>query len=141
MARPKKTDTATGGSTTATATNGSATVKRGKRYPKNKTEAVRRALKRLGPDAMPLDIVDWVWKKYKMEMDKSHVSTVKSTLLKRMRAEEGGATATAAELVPEEEAYPDETANLSFAELQTVREVLSRIGPDRFRALPELFNV
>jgi hypothetical protein len=140
MARPKKTDTATEGAATETAADGS-TVKRGKRYPKNKTEAVKRAIRRLGPDAMPLDIVDWVWKKYKMEMDKSHVSTVKSTILRRMREEEGVAIPSAAEPEPEEEPYPDETANLTFAELCVVREVLSRIGPDRFRALPELFNI
>jgi hypothetical protein len=140
MARPKKTDTATEGAATETAADGS-TAKRGKRYPKNKTEAVKRAIRRLGPDAMPLDIVDWVWKKYKMEMDKSHVSTVKSTILRRMREEEGVVIPSAAEPEPEEVPYPDETANLTFAELCTVREVLSRIGPDRFRALPELFNI
>src|SRR5947209_1274684 len=137
MARPKKTNTATEGTATESAADGSAAAKRGKRYPKNKTEAVKRAIRRLGPDAMPLDIVDWVWKKYKMEMDKSHVSTVKSTILRRMREEEGETPVPMAEPVQEEEAYPDETANLTFTELQTVRDVLSRIGPDRFRALPE----
>jgi hypothetical protein len=141
MARPKKTDTTTEGTATESAADGSQPVKRGKRYPKNKTEAVKRAIRRLGPDAMPLDIVDWVWNKYKMEMDKSHVSTVKSTILKKMREEEGDTTVPTAEPVQEEEAYPDEMASLSFSELQTVKDVLSRIGPDRFRALPELFNV
>jgi hypothetical protein len=139
MARPKKTHTPVEGTGSEGGADGSQPVKKGKRYPKTKTEAVRRAMGRLGPDAMPLEIAQWVHKHYGMEMDKSHVSTVKSTLLKKMRGEEGGLATTSA-FEPEVEMYPEDAANLSIAELRMVKEVLSRIGPDRFRDLPELLG-
>jgi hypothetical protein len=40
----------------------------------------------------------------------------------------------------EEEMISDEAASLSIAELRVVKDVLLRIGPDRFRDLPELLG-
>jgi hypothetical protein len=144
MARPKKTDTSNegaAGDATAPAAGESQPVK-GKRFPKNKTEAVKRALRRMGWDARPVDIASWVWEKYKIPMDKSHVSTVKSTLLKRMRQDKGMESAAPAHepVLEVEETYTDEAASLSIAELRMVKEVLKRIGSDRFCALPELLG-
>jgi hypothetical protein len=146
MARPKKTDTAnegTGSEPAGGAGEGNQTVKRGKRYPKSKTEAVKRAMRRLGPNAMPLEIADWVWKKYGMEMDKSHVSTVKSTILKRMREDEGDEPAAPSfpEPVYEEEVMTaGDTETLSIAELLAVKELVRRIGPERLRELADLLS-
>jgi hypothetical protein len=143
MPRRKKTNVTGNGTASesvVTETEAGEPIRRGKRYPKNKTEAVRRAMRRLGPDAMPMEIVKWVWKKYHMEMENSHASTVKSNILKQMRADEGGTTSATVELFQEEEKYTDETASLSIAELRIVKDMLERIGPDRFRALPELFG-
>ncbi len=145
MARPRKADTSdegTGSEPDSGGGEGTLPVKKGKRYPKSKTEAVKRALRRLGWDAMPLEIAEWVWKKYGMEMDKSHVSTVKSTILRQMREERGREPATPApEPVQEEEPmHAGDTETLSIAELLTVKELVRRIGADRLSELADLFR-
>src|SRR5262245_40809381 len=50
-----------------------------------KTEAVRRALKRLGQDATNPDIQEFIRRRYHIAMELPHISSCKSTLLKAMR--------------------------------------------------------
>ncbi len=145
MPRPRKTittDEAAGSEMAASGGEGTQPAKRGKRYPKNKTEAVKRALRRLGMDAMPADIAKWVRKKYGIDMDKSHVSTVKSNLLRQLREQEGEVPAAPVySPVQEEEPMPGaDTEMLSIAELLLIKELVRRIGAERLRDLADLFS-
>lgn len=110
-----------------------------KRSPKNKTQAIKRALRRLGWDAKPTEVQNWVWKNYRMEMDKSYISTIKSLLSRQEHEREEGQPASVPTTAQVENAYADDPETVSIAELKIVKDLVARIGAERFRDLADLF--
>ncbi len=111
-----------------------------KRTPKNKTQAIKRALRRLGWDAKPGELQTWVWKHYRMEMDKSYISTIKSILSRQERAKEGSQPVSIPMPALIEDVPVNDPESVTIAELKLVKDLVARIGLKRFRDLAELFE-
>jgi len=97
----------------------------------SKFEAVRRALKELGSDAKPLEIKDYIKKQFGIEMDSQNVSNYKSTLKAKSRRgpkHRAGSTPVTAQ------------GGFSLEDIQAVKEVADRIGPDKVRQLAEVLS-
>jgi hypothetical protein len=96
-----------------------------------KFEAVRRALKELGSDAKPLEIKDYIKKQFSIEMDGQNVSNYKSTLKAKSRRgpkHRSGSTPVISQ------------GGFSLEDIQAVKEVADRIGPDKVRQLAEVLS-
>jgi hypothetical protein len=102
----------------------------------NKTEAVRRALAKLGNKAMPLEIRDFIKTNFDVEMTTNVISVYKSKLLKKKGkfGRKPRVVGTTAETAPKAVAHGDVT----FKDLRTVKEISDRLGPARMRELVAL---
>jgi hypothetical protein len=100
----------------------------------NKTEAVRRALKELGPDAKPLEIQGFVKDRYGLDISNKVVSIYKAKLGKRGRRR-GKPKGEVAPAAPAPRAGHGEVA---IADLRAMRELSDRVGARRLRELLEL---
>jgi hypothetical protein len=102
----------------------------------NKTEAVRRALKELGPDAKPLEIQRFVKDRFGVDISTKVVSIYKAKLGKRgrRRGKPKGEAVTAA---PAPKAVKGE---VTIADLRAVRKLSDRVGTRRLRELLELLS-
>src|SRR5437016_3391211 len=99
----------------------------------SKFEAVRRALKELGSDAMPLEIKDYLKKQFSIEMDTQNISNYKSTLKAKNRR------------APKRQAVSKPTVatapgGFSLEDIQAVKEVADRIGPEKVRQLADVLS-
>ena len=102
----------------------------------NKTEAVRRALAKLGNRAMPLEIQDFIKTHFGVEMTTKVISVYKSKLVKK-KGKPGRKPKVVGEVA---EAAPKPAAHggVTFKDLRTVKEISDRLGPTRMRELVEL---
>jgi hypothetical protein len=103
----------------------------------NKTEAVRRALKELGPDAKPLEIQAFVKDRFGVEISTKVVSIYKAKLGRRgrRRGKPKGEVAPAAP-APRTVGHREVT----IADLRAMRELSDRVGTRRLRELLELLS-
>jgi hypothetical protein len=97
----------------------------------NKTEAVRRALAKLGNKAMPAEIQEFIKTNFGVEMTTQVISVYKSKLVKKKgkpgrKPKEAGAVGEAA---PKPAAH----GGVSFKDMRTVKEISNRLGPARMR--------
>jgi hypothetical protein len=101
----------------------------------NKTEAVRRALDELGPDAKPLEIQVFVKDRFGVEISTKVVSIYKAKLGRRgrRRGKPKGEAVTAA---PAPRAVGQ--GEVTIADLRAMRELSDRVGTRRLRELLEL---
>ena len=103
----------------------------------NKTEAVRRALAKLGKKALPAEIQDFIKTNFGIEMTTKVISVYKSNLNKTKgkpgrKPKAVQATAEAAPKPPE--------GGVTFQDLRAVKEITNRLGPARMRELVELMT-
>jgi hypothetical protein len=100
-------------------------------------EAVRRALDELGQDAMPKDIQRHIQEQFGIAMTPEHVSTYKSSLLRKRKGRRGrkakGERAPAAASSAARGA-----ATISLRDLRALKELADRIGGTRLREIAEL---
>jgi hypothetical protein len=102
-------------------------------------DAVRRALDELGKDAMPKDIQRHIQERYGIAMTPEHVSTYKSSLLRKRKGRRGrrpkgeGAPAPASSAARRE-------ATISLRDLRALKELADRIGGTRLREIAELVS-
>src|SRR5689334_20999925 len=102
----------------------------------NKAEAIRRALAKLGNEAKPLDIQDFIKRNFDVEMTTNAISVYKYKLVKNKgklgrKPRVVGATAEPAPKPAMHEA-------VSFKDMRTVKEIRNRLGPARMRELVAL---
>src|SRR4051794_6063080 len=71
-----------------------------------KVEAVRRAMAKLGNDAKPLVLRDYIKKEFNINMTADHVSTTKGELLKRQGGQAQAGKPAAAPAAAEPKAAP-----------------------------------
>jgi hypothetical protein len=102
----------------------------------NKTEAVRRALKELGPDAKPLEIQGFVKDRFGVEISTKVVSIYKAKLGKRGRRR----VKPKGEVAPAAPAPRAGHGEVTLADLRAVRELSDRVGARRLRELLELLS-
>jgi hypothetical protein len=107
----------------------------------NKTEAVRRALDALGPDAKPLEIQVYVLGHFGIEVSTGVISVYKAKLAgggrkrgRLSRRPRGEATAVVARPAARG------SSGVSLQDLRAVKELGSRVGPRHFRELLDLLS-
>jgi hypothetical protein len=102
-------------------------------------EAVRRALDELGQDATPKDLQRHIKERYAINMTPEHVSTYKSSLLRKKKGRRGRK--------PKDEGAPAAASStarggaaISLRDLRALKELADRIGGSRLRELAELVS-
>jgi hypothetical protein len=111
-----------------------------------KMEAVRRALGHLGNDAGRIDIQAYVKKEFNIEMSLDHISNYKGEILKKKKRRKGKRAARPEEPRKEAPKAPAASgsgggatrAGISLRDLQTVRDLIERLGREQVRNLVEL---
>jgi hypothetical protein len=130
MAKKKHRPADTGGS----APNGQAGEKLS-----SKTEAVRRALDDLGPDATPVAIQEHVRKQHGVEISTKVISVYKAKLLKEGRkGRKGGPRPKVERTTREVSQRAGGHGEVSIRDLRAVKELSERVGPARLRELLDL---
>jgi len=103
----------------------------------SKMEAVRRALKELGKDAMPVKIQEFVKEHFNMEMSTAHISNYKTFTL---RSKKGRKTARkmASKAAAAEVSAPAKSGNgikVSLEDIETVKGLVGRVGEKNLKNL------
>jgi hypothetical protein len=101
----------------------------------NKLEGVRRAVRALGKDATPADILKFLKEHFDIDMTAKMVSSYKSLVLKQRAAKRQAARQTRDE-PPRPQAPP--RGDVSLEDIRTLKEVGDRLGPEQFRELIEI---
>jgi hypothetical protein len=113
----------------------------------SKTDAVRRALAKLGKKAMPKAIHDFVLTEFGMDINLSHVSNIKSTLksnkgkAKKAMVHDGTPTAHAEKTEVKAVAHAGngmKGVGIDLSDLQAVKALAQRIGTGNLHALIDL---
>ena len=107
--------------------------------PANRLETVRRALDELGQDAMPRDIQQHVQERYGMAMTPEHVSTYKSSLLRKRKGRRGRKPKKEGAPAPAPSAARGE-ATITLRDLRALKELADRLGGAKLRELAELVS-
>jgi hypothetical protein len=98
-----------------------------------KMEAVRQALEELGEKAKPPQIQTFIWENFGITMPPNHISSYKSSLLKKMKGGRGrGRRGRPAEGQPAD--------GLTIRDLRVIKEISDRLGAQRFREVVELLS-
>jgi hypothetical protein len=100
-----------------------------------KMDAVRQALEELGKKAKPPQIQTFIREHFGITMPPNHISSYKSSLLKKKRGRRRG-RGRPAEGQPA--AHPAD--GLTLRDLRAIKEMSDRIGAQRFRELVELLS-
>jgi len=107
----------------------------------NKTEAVRRALAKLGHRAMPTEIQVFIKANFDVDMTTKVISVYKSKLVKESgKKGKPGQKPVVAEVVLVTAPQRVIHESISFKDLRTVKEIRNRLGPARMRELIELMG-
>jgi len=96
----------------------------------SKMEAMRRTLAALGNDAMPKPIHDHLKKEFGIQMSTSMISNYKSSI-----KSEGSKSR-----MIRHPAATDIAKGFSLEEIQAVKEVADKIGPDKLRLLAQVLG-
>jgi hypothetical protein len=129
-----------------------------------KREAVRRAMARLGDDARPADIQSFIKREFNVDMSIDHIYNCRSEIRKQNKR--GGprkpgpkkGTARIASTAPppapvpvaaparqvspapaRKEAEDGLSINASLRDIEAVKDLVGRVGPQQLRALIDLF--
>jgi hypothetical protein len=107
-----------------------------------KIAAVRKALRVLGKNAMPIQIQDYV-KTLGVEMSTAHVSNYKTYLLKgkkgKKKGRKKGASEVAATMAPAP-VKAKEAGTLSIADIEAVKDLVGKVGQENLKNLVGLLG-
>jgi hypothetical protein len=119
--------------------NGPAAGSQPGKKPMTKMEGVRRTLRELGKNAMPLQIQDHLKNQFGIDMTVAHISNYKSEILRKKKGKRGK---RAAAMVPAEAKAPAPASapgkgagGFSLEDIQTTKALVGKIGADRLRTL------
>ncbi len=107
-----------------------------------KTAAVKKALKELGKDAMPVKIQEYVMERFGLEMTTSHVSNYKSMLLKKKKRMKATAVESEKPLPHPRRLFlmkapspPAAGPALSVEDIKAVKDLVGRMGEEHLKSL------
>jgi len=112
-----------------------------------KKDAVRKALDALGRDAKPAELKPFIKDNYGIDMTPEHITTAKGEILrgKGKPAAKKKAVAPRQPAARPQEPQPagasrarNGDGGISLQDLQTVMELVGRVGPDTLRSLIDL---
>jgi hypothetical protein len=110
----------------------------------SKMEAVRLAIGKLGKDAKPIRIQQYVKDEYKIEMSADHVSNYKGKIL-RSRGKKGRKAKKAqakSAPAPEAAALPSPARGkgaVVITDILSIKDLVRRVGPEQLRTLIDAF--
>jgi hypothetical protein len=108
-----------------------------------KVEAVRRALKALGKDATPSQLQPYIKQTFGIEMTPAHVTTCKGGILRKGRKKPGPKPKGQA-LGPTQPTPTPAKAlaknGISLEDIQSVKGLVGRVGPDQLKGLIDLLS-
>jgi hypothetical protein len=110
-----------------------------------KIDLVRQAMGKLGDDAGPTQLQDYVKSKFGVSMTTDHVSNYKGKILRSQtgKRKSTGKKKTAAKPraeAPRVGATRSTTSALSLQDVETTRSLLGRIGPAQLKGLIDLLD-
>jgi hypothetical protein len=113
-------------------------------------EAMRRTLDVMGPDALPLEIKDYLASHYSCNMKPNVISNYKSTILgkktkgkgrrKASRSTETFMPPTEPMMIDLEYDEVEDMSGFQIDDLRAVKEVVDRIGADKVRQLAQVLS-
>jgi hypothetical protein len=106
--------------------------------PESKMEGVRWALQKLGNDAKPLAIQDWLSDQYKIKMTIATIYNYKSTIQKQKGAGKPGPKPGAKRGRPPKAApqtHASTGGGISLDDIRAVKSLADRIGAEKVREL------
>ena len=109
-----------------------------------KVEAVRRALKALGNDAPPSRLQPYIKQTFGLDMTPAHVTTCKGGILRKGKKKPGPKPKVQPEpLVRQSAPSPAKPAaknGITLEDIQSVKVLIGRVGPDQLRGLIDLLS-
>jgi hypothetical protein len=103
----------------------------------SKMDAVRKALKALGKDAMPLKLRDYIMDTFGLDMTTGHVSNYKTFILKRKKRKKAAAAKAESTLttLATANSVPSKGSTLSLTDIEAVKNLVGRVGEDNLKGL------
>lgn len=102
----------------------------------SKLSAVRQTIEKLGPNAMPAQILESVKQEFGVEMSPSMVSNYKSMVLKKAP----GKSTTPRKLKAKPASTTNGKGSFSLEDIQAVKDLADRIGVDQLRSLSTILS-
>jgi hypothetical protein len=108
----------------------------------SKMDAVRKAIRELGKDAMPGKIQEFVKDKFGLEMTMAHVSNYKSVISKKKKkGKKAAALAPAASASAPAPMKPaPAVAKLTLSDIEAVKKLVGRVGEENLKSLVGLLG-
>jgi hypothetical protein len=121
--------------------NAAAAESQPSKKPITKMEGVRRTLRELGNNAMPLQIQDHLKRHFGIDMTVAHISNYKSEILSKKKGKRKGARKSAAK-TPAPSAPASAPAKgaaaINLEDIQITKALVARVGADQLRSLVDL---
>jgi hypothetical protein len=109
-----------------------------------KMEAVRRALKALGKDALPAKLQPYIKQTFGIDMTPAHITTCKGDILRKGRKKPGPKPKVQPEpLVRQSAPTPAKAAaknGITLEDIQSVKGLIGRVGADHLKGLIDLLS-
>src|SRR5262245_6679734 len=102
-----------------------------------KKEAVRRTLQVMGKDAKPAQMQPYIKEHFGIDMTTAHITTAKGEILRGKAAAKKATPKQPAAKPQPAKASPAQNG-VSLQDLQAVKELVGRVGPDTLRSLIDL---
>ncbi len=112
-----------------------------------KKDAVRKALEAMGQDAKPAALKPFIKDHFGIEMTPEHITTAKGEILRGKAGKDKMAAAKKPVAPKQPAARPQEPQaagasqarnGITLQDLQTVKDLVGRVGPDTLRSLIDL---
>jgi len=113
----------------------------------NKRVAFEEAITNLGADAKPLQLQEWIRKRYGAVLKTSLLSTYKSTWMReqensqRGRSSSSGSSRSRSSLVPAGGSKEHGAESATLRDIRVLREMLQRVGESQLREMLDLLGV
>lgn len=111
----------------------------------SKMEAVRRAIGKMGKDAMPIQMKPWILEQFGIDMSADHISVCKGKIVGKAKkgsakkpSQPAAPTAVQKAPVVRPAALPAVAGAVSLQDVATLKTLLERVGPNSLRTLIEL---
>ena len=110
-----------------------------------KVEAVRRALKALGKDALPAKLQPYIKQTFGIDMTTAHITTCKGDILRKGRKKPGPKPKVQPEPLVRQSAptpppKPAAKNGITLEDIQSVKCLIGRVGPDQLKGLIDLLS-
>jgi hypothetical protein len=100
----------------------------------SKKEAVRQALSALGMEAPRLDLHKFIKEHYNLDMTLNHISSCKGEIQQEKKPKKA-AMAAKPPAAKQEQPKPSDANSIRFEDIESVKNLVERVGADSLRKL------